>query len=64
MPSLTLKSGTKVEVKKGYVSVTGQCVVLMSEDKMGEWNLHLAYCLQPGEIVRRTEDGEDYSVEY
>lgn len=62
MASLQLKTGTPVEVKKGLVEIEGPCVVLRELKSDGE-HMVLAYHLQPGEIVRRVEEGK-YSVEY
>jgi hypothetical protein len=65
MASLKLKTGTPVEVKKGFVDLNGPCVVLYETVKgnLVEEHMVLAYHLLPGEIVRRAGDG-DYAVEY
>lgn len=62
MVSLKLQAGTPLEVKKGYVTIEGPCVILREVDKTGNEKLIKAYHLLPGEIVRHT--GEDnYVVE-
>jgi hypothetical protein len=63
MASLTIKTGTKHEVKKGLVELEGPCVVLREIGKNLEERMVFAYHLNPGETVRR-EDGDDYIVEY
>ena len=51
-------------MKKGLVELEGPCVVLRElNTKTGAESMILAYHLQPGEIVRRVEEGE-YVVEY
>ena len=57
--SLKLKSGTEVEADGGHVKVFSSCAILYDEDD----NIVIAYCLIPGEIVRRVEEGK-YVVEY
>ena len=62
MASLKVKTGSKREVKKGYVEINGQCIQLMDNPTKDVHTLVFAYCLQPGETV--TSDGEDYIVEF
>lgn len=64
MASLTLKSGTKTEVKDGSVVMAGNCVLLSDHRPRISSTLVIAYCLAPGEIVRRQGEGDDYVVEY
>jgi hypothetical protein len=67
MVSLTLKGGSRVEVVDGLVAMEGACVVLYKKVGRNSNNprheIELAYALQPGEIVRRTGEG-DYVVEF
>ena len=64
MASLTIKTGSPVEVKKGLVELEGPCVVLRElNTKTGAESMVFAYHLQPGETVRRVE-GDEYIVEY
>lgn len=64
MASLTLKSGTPIEVKSGLVELEGPCVVLRElNTKTGTERMVYAYHLQPGEVVRCVE-GDKYIVEY
>ena len=63
MASLKIKTGTPVKVNKGLVEINGPCVVLSEIDKNEEERMVLAYCLIPGETVKRVE-GDDYIVEF
>ena len=63
MASLKIKSGSPVEVKKGLVELTGQCVALYEIGKNNEERMVLAYCLSPGETVKRVKE-DDYIVEF
>ena len=62
MASLKIKTGTKHEVKNGFVELEGSCVVLREVTAKAE-RIMFAYCLQPGEIVTKGE-GDDYIVEF
>jgi hypothetical protein len=64
MVSLKLKSGSKVEVMRGSVDVVGGCVVLYDKPADGDDTLVVAYCLLPGETVRRDGVKGDYVVEF
>jgi len=71
---LTLGSGTPVEIEKGELAVEHGCLVLYQhKDKekkkvgLGEVpyskELILAYCLHPGETVRKISEGV-YDVQF
>ena len=66
---LTIGNGTAVESNKSpHVSINGGCVTMVEREKDESGNLCgvsllLAYCLRPGETVRRTADG-DYDVQF
>jgi hypothetical protein len=65
MTSLKIKSGTRHEVKNGYVHIEGSCVILLESIPMKnsrDCRIVFAYCLQPGETL--TSDGEAYVVEF
>jgi hypothetical protein len=61
---LTIGETSVFEEKQGFVKIEGSCVCLMDA---GEWiggaRLVVAYCLKPGEKVRRISE-EEYAVEY
>lgn len=61
MASLKINTGTPVEVKNGFIEIEGSCVLLVEEVKGKRGRIVLAYCLQPGEILKR-EEGDDYRV--
>lgn len=66
MASLKIKTGTKREVKNGFVSIEGQCVGLYEitgKAGMEKSRLVFAQCLQPGDTVTKGE-GDDYIVEF
>lgn len=64
MVSLKIKNGTKVEVEKGYVDMSGPAVCLWEVvGPKREKDLVASYHLNPGENVRRTAEGE-YLVEF
>jgi hypothetical protein len=62
MVSLKIKTGTRHEVEKGYVTVQGNCIALYEVTSKGVGRLVFAYCLNPGEVL--TSKGDDYIVEY
>jgi hypothetical protein len=65
MASLKIKNGTRHEVKKGFVHIEGNCVMLLESIPMKnsrDSRIVFVYCLTPGETV--TCDGEDYVVEF
>lgn len=65
MASLTIKSGTRKECRKGRIDITGSVVKLVERNpKTGVECILFAYHLNPGETVTRIGDEEDYVVEY
>jgi hypothetical protein len=57
--SLKLKGGSEHVEEGGSVDVVGSCVVLIDNES----EVVIAYCLLPGEIVRRVGKGE-YAIEF
>jgi len=65
MPSITIKGGTKIEVPRGFVSAEGQSAALYEFPKKTQRAvLVVAYCMNPGETVRRVGESEDYIVDF
>jgi hypothetical protein len=60
---LTIGETSVFEVKKGGVEIVGSCVVLNESTENLAQRLVVAYCLKPGDKVRRISEGE-YAVEY
>ena len=66
MASLKIRTGTKKEVKNGFVEIKGQCIALYEitgKGPMERSRLVFGQCLQPGEMVTKGE-GDDYIVEF
>lgn len=60
---LTIGETSVFEVKKGFVTVGGPCVVFVEKKESMAEQLVVAYCLKPGDKVRRISE-EEYAVEY
>ncbi len=61
---LTIGETSVFEVKKGYVDINGAIVFLRDIQVGHGYNpIVVAYCLKPGDKVRRISE-EEYAVEY
>jgi hypothetical protein len=60
---LKINESSVIEVESGIVSVEGGCAVLRELAEQGFMPIVVAYCLKPGEKLRRISE-EEYAVEY
>ena len=60
---LTIGETSVFEVPKGIVEIDGGCAVLREIKSNMSERMVVAYCLKPGDKVRRISE-EEYAVEY